>query len=84
MNTNVTYSISEIAVKTGINKHRIRDWDIKGFLPEVHWISFGVKSQRRFTQKDLLVIEGIKKYIEQGFILSVAAKKAKEELNICD
>lgn len=73
-----TYSISQVSEKTGVTENRIRDWHEKGFLPEVRQISVGSRLHRRFTEKDIQMITKINEYQIQGFVLKVAAEKAKE------
>lgn len=78
MNTQNTYSISEVVDKTGVSKSRIREWQAKDYLPEAHTISVGSRQHRRFTEQDIQVIKSIRDFQEQGFTLRAAAQKAKE------
>ena len=73
-----TFSISQVSERTGVTENRIRDWHEKGFLPEVQQISVGSRLHRRFTEKDIKMIKKINEYQKQGFILKVAAEKAKK------
>jgi len=73
-----TYSISQVSERTGVTENRIRDWHEKGFLKDVQQISVGSRLHRRFTEKDIQMITRINEYQIQGFILKVAAEKAKE------
>ena len=75
-----TFSISQVSEKSGVTENRIRDWHEKGFLPEVQQISVGSRLHRRFTEKDIQMITKINEYQIQGFILKVAAEKAKESI----
>jgi DNA-binding transcriptional MerR regulator len=74
-----TYSISQVSQMTGVSKNRIREWHGKELLPQVELISVGSRSHRRFTQDDIKVITKIDEYQKQGFVLRVAAQKAKEK-----
>ena len=74
-----TYSISQVSEMAGVSKNRIREWHAKGLLPQVEWIPVGTRNHRRFTQDDIKVIKKIDEYQEQGFVLKVAAGKAREK-----
>jgi hypothetical protein len=76
--TQKTYSITQVSEKTGVSKNRIREWHEKGFLPEVQSISVGSRFHRRFTEKDIGVIQRINDYQKQGFFLQIAVEKARE------
>ena len=74
-----TYSISQVSQMTGVSKNRIREWHGKGLLPQVEWIRVGTRNHRRFTQDDIKLITKIDEYQKQGFVLRVAAEKAREK-----
>jgi len=78
--TKTTCSITQVSEKTGVSKNRIREWHEKEFLPEVLLISVGSRLHRRFTEKDMQVIQRINDYQKQGFVLRVAVEKAKEDI----
>jgi len=71
-----TFSITQVSEKTGVSKNRIREWHKKGFLPEVQSISVGSRFHRRFTERDVKIIQGISWYQEQGYTLMAAAQMA--------
>ena len=72
-----TYSISQVSQMTGVSKNRIREWHDKGLLPQVQWIPVGSRNHRRFTQDDIKRITKIDELQKQGFVLRVAAEKAR-------
>jgi DNA-binding transcriptional MerR regulator len=72
------FSISQVSESTGVSKNRIREWDDKGYLPDVQRISVGSRHHRRFSEKDIELIMKIKGYLDKGFILKVSAEKGKE------
>ena len=74
-----TYSISQVSEMTGVSKNRIREWHDKGFLPHVQWIPLCTRKHRRFTLDDIKLITKIDEYQKQGFVLKVAAEKAREK-----
>jgi DNA-binding transcriptional MerR regulator len=53
-----TYSISQVSQMTGVTKNRIREWQVKGFLPGIQSISVG-RFHRRFTEKEIAMIPEI-------------------------
>lgn len=73
-----SYSISQVSQMTGVSKNRIREWHAKGFLRDIQQISVGSRLHRRFSEKDIALIQMINEYQMQGYVLGVAAKKAKE------
>ena len=66
-----TFSISQASEMTGISKNRIREWHAKGFLPGIQLISVGSRLHRRFSEKDIALIE-INEYQNQGYLLTAA------------
>ena len=76
---NETFSISQASQMTGVSKNRIREWHDKGLLPQVEWIPVGSRNHRRFTQDDIKLITKIVEYQRRGFVLKVAAEKAREK-----
>ena len=75
----ITVSIAQASDMTGVSKNRIREWHGKGLLPQVEWIPVGTRNHRRFTQDDIKVITKINEYQKRGFVLRVAAEKAREK-----
>ena len=75
----ITVSIAQASDMTGVSKNRIREWHDKGLLPQVEWIPVGTRNHRRFTQDDIKRITRIDEYQKQGFVLRVAAEKAREK-----
>ena len=77
---NQTYSVGDVAKQTGVSLKKLRSWGGR-CIPEPERIVCGERAYRRYTQKQIDLIVGIKKYQEQGFLLSVAAKKAGEDIS---
>ena len=75
----ITISISQASEMAGVSKNRIREWHAKGLLPHVQWIPVGTRNHRRFTQDDIKLITEIDEHQKQGFVLRVAAEKAREK-----
>jgi len=72
-------SIGQAAKICGVTQKQIRNWEEKGFIPELKRVYCGERSYRQFSIKELNLISGIKRYLDDGFVLSVAAKKAREK-----
>ena len=71
-----TFSISQASEMTGVSKNRIREWHDKGFLPGIQLISVGSRLHRRFSDKDVALIEAINEYQNQGYLLTAAVDLA--------
>lgn len=74
-----TYSIGDASRITGISQRKLRSWEGK-YIPEPDRIVCGERAYRRYTQAQINLITQIKKYQDQGYTLSAAAKKAKDDL----
>ena len=75
----ITVSIAQASDMTGVSKNRIREWHDKRLLTKVEWIPVGTRNHRRFTQDDIKLIMKIDEFQKQGFVLKVAAEKAREK-----
>ena len=72
-----TYSIGEAAKICGVTHKQIRHWEDKGHIPKSNRVICGERSYRQYSEKDFDLISRIKKYLDEGFTLSAAAKKAR-------
>ena len=75
-----TFSIGDASELTGVSQKKLRNWGGK-CIPEPERIFCGERAYRRYNQEHIDLIVGIKKYQDQGFLLSVAAKKASEDIS---
>jgi DNA-binding transcriptional MerR regulator len=73
------YSIGDASRITGVSQRSLRFLEGK-YIPEPERIVCGERAYRRYTQAQINLIAQIKKYRDQGFTLSAAAKKAKDDL----
>lgn len=73
------YSIGDTAKMTGVSQKQIRGWEAKGIIPKASRIISGDRAYRRFTLEEINIISNIKKYLEQGYTLSMAASKTSEK-----
>ena len=74
-----TFSIGDASRITGVSQRKLRAWEGK-YIPEPERLVCGERAYRRYTQVEIHLIERIKKYQDQGFTLSAAAKKATNGL----
>ena len=74
-----TYSIGEAARICGVTEKQIRHWEEKGHIPSPQRVICGKRSYRQFTEEGFKVIRRIREYLDEGYTLSVAAKKAAAE-----
>ena len=73
-----TFSIGDASEMTGVSQKKLRSWEGK-CIPEPERIVCGDRAYRRYTQEQIALITRIKEYQDQGFTLSAAAQKAREE-----
>jgi len=73
------YSIGDVARMTGATQKQLRSWEGK-YIPEPERLECGARAYRRYSQKDLDLIREIKRLLDEGFTLSVAAQKAREAI----
>ena len=72
-----TYSIGEAARICGVTEKQIRHWEQKGHIPTPQRVICGKRSYRQFTEEGFNLIRTIREYLDQGFTLSIAARKAR-------
>jgi MerR family transcriptional regulator, global nitrogen regulator len=71
------FSIGQAAKMCGVTQRQIRNWEEKGFIPELKRVHCGDRSYRQFSKNDFELINRIKEYLDEGYVLSVAVKKAE-------
>jgi len=74
-----TCSIGDASRITGVSQRKLRSWEGK-HTPKPDRIVCGERAYRRYSQAQINLITRIKKYQDQGFTLSAAAKKATGDL----
>ena len=74
------YSIGQTAVLCGITTKQLRNWEDRNYIPTATRIICGQRAYRYFSESDLGIIRKIKQYLDAGFTLSAAAKKANDDL----
>ena len=74
-----TYSIGDASRITGVSQRKLRSWEGK-YIPRPERLVCGERAYRRYNQAQINLISRINEYQSQGFTLSAAAKKAKDDL----
>ncbi len=82
-NQQKSYSIGEAARICGVTQKQIRHWEEKNHIPTAQRVICGERSYRQFTEEDFEIIRRIKEYLDEGYTLHIAARKAKEEVDLC-
>jgi DNA-binding transcriptional MerR regulator len=77
-----SYSIGEAARLCGVTEKQIRHWEEKEHMPSLQRVICGKRSYRQFGETELKLIRRIKKFLDEGFTLASAAKKAASTLNV--
>jgi DNA-binding transcriptional MerR regulator len=72
-----SFSIGDASRITGVSQRKLRAWEGK-YIPRPERIVCGERAYRRYTQSEIDLIRSIREYQNQGFTLSVAAKKASD------
>jgi DNA-binding transcriptional MerR regulator len=73
------YSIGEAARICGVTEKQIRYWEDRGLLPKSDRVICGKRSYRQYSQDDFNIISRVKHYLDEGYVLSVAAKMAGQK-----
>jgi DNA-binding transcriptional MerR regulator len=74
-----TFSIGETARLTGVSEKQLRNWERRKYIPEIDRITYGDVAYRRFDTEQVRLIQEIKKYLDDGYTLSTAAQKARQQ-----
>jgi DNA-binding transcriptional MerR regulator len=75
-----TYSIGEAARICGVTEKQIRHWEERGHIPHLQRVICGKRDYRQFTEEGFKLIRRIKEYLDEGYTLPTAAKKARAEI----
>ena len=76
-----TFSIGDTAKMTGVTQKQIRNWEARGYIPEATRVVSGERAYRRFSRDQIEIIHKINDYLEEGFTLQAAVKKAGVEIS---
>ena len=74
-----TVSIGEASRLTGASIKQIRNWANIGIIEPPDRVQCGERAYRQYNQADLETIKSIKAYLDEGYTLQTAARKADEE-----
>ena len=76
------YLIGEVSEITGVSQKCIRSWE--DYLGDVFRITCGKMRYRYYTEEQLEIVKKIKQFLDEGFRLQVATRKAKKSLSWAD
>lgn len=74
-----TFSIGETSKKTGVSQKQLRSWEQSAYLTDIARSISGEIAYRRYSEEQVEFIKRIKAYLNDGFTLATASKKAQEE-----
>ena len=73
-------SIGDASRLTGLSPKQIRTFEERGYIiPPIRIIS-GALKYRRYCEEHIENLKALKQFIDEGFTLSMASKKAKEAI----
>ena len=75
-----TVSISTASKMSGITTKQLRYWEEKGIIPSLVRIDCGERSFRQYDMETISLLKKIKGFIDDGYTLRIAAKKAIEKM----
>ena len=73
-----TISISDASRITGLSQKQIRTFEDRGYIIPPQRIQSGEISYRRFNLENIKNLKAMKSFIDLGFTLPVASRKAME------
>lgn len=75
-----TISISDASRITGLSQKQLRTYQDRGYIIPPVRIRSGDISYRRYTDENVENLKAIKQFIDEGYTLSMASKKAFEAM----
>ena len=70
------FTIGEASVRSGLSVKQIRYLEEQNYINAISRIICGERAYRVFTEKDLVILQSIKHYLDEGFTLKMSAQKA--------
>ena len=75
-----TISISGACEATGFSERQLRSYEKRGYIKQPIRITSGALKYRRYSAEHIRSIKLFKKYLDQGYTLPTASRKAFEDL----
>ena len=69
-----TCGASEVAARVGITLRQLYYWERLGVIRPTRE-SFGDRQFRRYTERDIDVLQQVKRLVDEGYVLNRAAEK---------
>ena len=74
-----TVSISEVSKESGFSERQLRSFEARGYIETPLKVRCGSIKYRRYTPRHIQAIKIFKKYLDQGYKLKFASRKAFED-----
>ena len=74
-----TFSIGDTARLTRITEKQLRHWEEQNYLNDIERTICGERAYRRYSEDQIKLISKMKEYLDKGYTLSAASKKALEK-----
>ena len=71
-----THGTSDAARKIGVSTRQLYYWEFLGVVKPVY-IRFGAYAYRRYSDSDLELLNKIKSFLDDGYMLRAAIQRAK-------
>jgi DNA-binding transcriptional MerR regulator len=71
------YSSSEVTRKLDISLRQLYYWELKGIV-KPNLITLGSREFKRYSSEDFDILKKVKRYLDQGFTLTSAVQKVRE------
>jgi len=74
-----TVGIGAVVQQSNVSEKQLRYWQSAGYItPEE--VVCGDRTYRRYRESDVALVKEIKRFLDEGFNLANAVKKAKEKI----
>jgi DNA-binding transcriptional MerR regulator len=73
-----TFSIGDTAKLAGVSQKQLRNWEARGYIPPPTRVVCGKRAYRHFTEKQVKLIQVIKRMLDEGYALPHASRLAKQ------
>ena len=71
---------SQITNKLEISVRQLYYWELKGVI-QPHVITMGSREFKRYSKEDVEVLKLVKTYLDEGYTLAKAIKKAMSQIS---
>jgi DNA-binding transcriptional MerR regulator len=75
----VHFSTSDVLKETGVSLRQLYYWEQLSIIQPPQE-KFGLRMYRRYGPSEIAIIDGVLKYLKEGYVLKTAAQKAKQDV----